>query len=135
MYVFKYVEITVSSLRCCPALSVRSLAQKIAHVYIFYCGMHTASDSMRRSRYTTLWFKTCANILLFAHRTRGLKCACHILITSVLNFTLRTSRSLLSDKASVCMSWKCPLHTESVVLLRANCDALVVQRAIYKHMF
>ena len=33
--------------------------------------MHTASDSTRRSRYTTLWFRTCAIILLYAHRARG----------------------------------------------------------------
>ena len=25
-------------------------------------GVHTASDSTRRSRYKTLWFRTCANI-------------------------------------------------------------------------
>ena len=32
---------------------------------------HTASDSTRRSSYTTLWCRTCANILLFAHRARA----------------------------------------------------------------
>ena len=41
--------------RCRPALNVRSLALKLAHV-LFNCGMHTASDSTRRSRYKTLWF-------------------------------------------------------------------------------
>ena len=44
--------------RCRLALSVRSLALKLAHV-LFNCGMFTASDSTRRSRYTTLWFRTC----------------------------------------------------------------------------
>ena len=58
--------------RCRSALSVRSLAEKLAHVYVLsICGMHTASDSTRRSRNTTRQFSTCANILLYAHRDRS----------------------------------------------------------------
>ena len=56
--------------RCRSALSVRSLAKNLAHLFSI-CGMHTASDSTRRSRYTTRWFSTCANILLYAHRERS----------------------------------------------------------------
>ena len=36
--------------------------------------LHTASDSTRRSRYTTRQFSTCANILLYAHRERSDLC-------------------------------------------------------------
>ena len=56
--------------RCRSAFSVRSLAQKLAHLSSI-CGMHTASDSTQCSRYTTHWFSTCANILLYAHRERS----------------------------------------------------------------
>ena len=56
--------------RCRSALSVRSLAEKLAHV-LSICGMHTASDSTRRSRNTTRQFSACANILLYAHRDRN----------------------------------------------------------------
>ena len=34
-------------------------------------GMHTASDSTRRSGYTTRWFRTFANTLINAHKARG----------------------------------------------------------------
>ena len=53
-----------------PGLERQILGVKLAHV-LFNCGMHTASDSTRRSRYTTLWFRTCADTLLYAHRARG----------------------------------------------------------------
>ena len=43
---------------------------KLAHL-LSICGMHTSRDSTRGSRYTTRWFSTCANILLYAHRERS----------------------------------------------------------------
>ena len=49
--------------RCRSALSVRSLAHLLS-----ICGMYTASDSTRRSRYTTRRFSTCANILAYCSR-------------------------------------------------------------------
>ena len=33
--------------------------------------MHTESDSTRRSGNTTRWFRTCASVLLYAHRERS----------------------------------------------------------------
>ena len=33
--------------------------------------MHTASNSTRRSGITTRWFRTCANVLLYAHTERS----------------------------------------------------------------
>ena len=38
---------------------------------VAHCCMHTTSDSTRRSRYTTRWFRTCANIMLYVHRARA----------------------------------------------------------------
>ena len=45
------------------------LGVKLTHC-LSICGMHTASDSTRRSRNTMRWFRTCANILLYAHQAR-----------------------------------------------------------------
>ena len=53
-----------------PDVERQILGVKLAHM-LSICCMHTASDSTRRSRYTTHWFRTCANILRYAHRARG----------------------------------------------------------------
>ena len=56
--------------------------------------MHTASDSTRRSRYTTLWFRTSANILLFAHRARGDLCGANATPSVCMGFYGSDSVSL-----------------------------------------
>ena len=45
------------------------IERQILGVKIIPCGMHTARDPTRRSVNMTHWFRTCATILLNAHRT------------------------------------------------------------------
>ena len=47
--------------------------EKLAHC-LSICGKYTASDSMRRSRNTTHWFRTCTYILLYVHRATPSVC-------------------------------------------------------------
>ena len=68
-----WLKVNAHRRRCRPALNVRSLTQKLAHV-LFNCGMHTASDSTRRSRYTTLLFRTCLSGHQGKSKTRRLLC-------------------------------------------------------------
>ena len=99
------------------AFGVHGFLKRTCHPYV--ACMHTASDPTRRSRYTTRWFNTCANMSLYAHRERSdlraAKChsysviywktQCTINDIKLSNFIITSSNALCDDHVMINRIW------------------------------